>query len=461
MEKYYLWFRKYWLYFLLISYVLFIIYSTVVPFNFVLSWKMFSQRFLKIDWIPFYGKYRLISRADVIANIIFFIPLGILLGLQKILSNYRNFTLREWLVILGLGFSISSAVEFLQLFTIDRHTSLTDILTNSSGTLLGAGIILVIYLKFHLQIKAILQRLFFEKPEMSIAAVLFIFIGLSYSLHFTYQLNIASILNNFQQLTSLRIDATLFFLYFMSSILMYGTLSYFLLSGIYRYFLSELSKSQKFLILLFAFTLPLFLEFYQLLIPIRNHSLFDILAAQGGLLAGGVFFYLQKPWMIGSPRSPGGEKRDYFNHYLHYFEGLLVIYMLYCLLYFNSHLLTFYPDSFGKVWSTPKSISDLQSVYLWRLQLLMHFNKEVFTFLPAGFILSFIRSEWKNKGWQITVFLLLTAVISYYTYQLYLTGVYFLVSLFALLSGLYLGQVFWKIFKFMICKYPVKHENQC
>jgi len=460
MEKYYLWFRKYWLYFLLISYVLFIIYSTAVPFNFVLSWKMFSQRFSHIDWIPFYGKYRLISRTDVIANIIFFIPLGILLGLQKILANYRNYTLREWLVILGLGFSISSTVEFLQLFTLDRHTSISDILTNSSGTLLGAGIILLIYLKFHVPIKAILQRLFFEKPEMSIAAVLFIFIGLSYSLPFTYQLNIASILHNFQQLSSLRIDITLFFLSLMSSILMDGTLSYFLLSGIYRYFLGELSSCQKFLILLVIFTLPLFLEFYQLLIPIRNHSLFDILAAQGGLLAGGVFFYLQKRWMAVSARSSGGEKRDYFNHYLHYFEGLLAVYVVYCLLYFNSHLITFYPDSFGKLWCTPKSKSDLQSVYLWRLQLLVHLNKEVFTFLPAGFILSFIQSEGKSKGWQITVFVLLTALISYYTYQLYLSGVYFFVSLFTLLSGLYLGQVFWKIFKFMICKYPVNHEKQ-
>jgi glycopeptide antibiotics resistance protein len=460
MEKYYLWFRKYWLYFLLVSYVLFIIYSTAVPFNFVLSRRIFSQRFSHIDWIPFYGKHQLIARADVVANIIFFIPLGILLGLQKILSNYRNYTLREWLVILGLGFSISSTVEFLQLFTLDRHTSFTDILTNSCGTLLGAGIILVIYLKFHLQIKAFLQRLFFEKPEMSIAAVLFIFIALSYSLPFTYQLNIASILQNFQQFTSLSIDTNFSFLSLMSSILMYGTLSYFLLSGIYRYFLSELSSWQKFLILLFTFTLPIFLEFYQLLIPIRNHSLSDILAAQGGFLAGGVFFYLQKPWKADFSRLAGGEKSAYFNHYLHYFEGLMVIYLVYCLLYFNSHLLTFYPESFGKVWHTPKSVSDLHSAYLWRLQLLMHLNKEVFTFLPAGFILTFVQTEWKNKGWKISVFLIFMILIVYFIYQLSLADGWFVLSLFTLSSGLYLGQFFWKIFKFMICKYPVEHENR-
>jgi glycopeptide antibiotics resistance protein len=459
MEKYYLWFRKYWLYFLLVSYVLFIVYSTAVPFNFVLSGKIFSRRFSQIDWIPFYGKHQLIARADVVANIIFFVPLGILLGLQKILSNYRNYTFKEWFVILGLGFSISSTVEFLQLFTIDRHTSFTDILTNSTGTLLGAGMILLLYLKFHLQIKAVLQRLFFEKPEMSIAAVLFIFIALSYSLPFTYQLNIASILENFRQLTSQRIGTDFSFLALASSILMYGTLSYFLLSGIYRYFTSELSGSRKILVLLFTFILPIFLELYQLLIPIRNHSLSDILAAQGGLLAGGVFFFLQKPWRVDSPGSAGGRNQTYFNRYLYYFQGLMAVYLVYCLLYFNSHQLTLYPDSFSRVWGTPKSFSGLHSAYLWRLQLLMHFNKEVFTFLPAGFILTFILTEWKKRGWKISLLLIFLVLIVYFIYQLSLADGYFVLSLISLLIGLYLGQIFWKIFKFMVSKYPVENEN--
>ncbi|OGB68237.1 MAG: hypothetical protein A2Y94_15995 [Caldithrix sp. RBG_13_44_9] len=458
MEKYYLWFRKYWLYFLLLSYILFILYSTVLPFNFVLDWKIFSYRFSRIDWIPFWGRHREVARADVVANVIFFIPLGILLGLQKILSNYRNYTAREWFFISGAGFSISSTVEFLQLFTMDRHTSFTDILTNSLGTLLGSGMILVIYLKFHQQIKAILITLFYEKPEMSISAVLLIFIGLSYSVPFTYQLNIASILDNIRQFGSLRFNATLFFLSFLSSVLMYGTMVYFLLNGMYRYFQQDLSRIQKLLILLFCFFVPVLLELYQLLIPVRHHSLSDILAAGGGLLAGIAFFFLQKVWLAGSI-PPAAEEKNYFRHYLHYFEALLVVYLAYCLLYFNSQLSTAYTISSQNVLSTPKPISDLQSVRLWRLQLLMHFNKEVFTFLPAGFILSFVRSEWKNKGWRISVILIFLALITYFIYQRFLADSYFALSLFALSIGLWSGQAFWKIFKFMLSKKSEENEN--
>jgi glycopeptide antibiotics resistance protein len=452
MEKYYLWFRKYWLHFLLVSYVLFILYSTVLPFNFVLDWKIFSSRFSRIDWIPFWGKHREVDRADMVANIIFFIPLGILLGLQKILTNYRNYTAREWLILLGVGFSISSTVEFLQLFTMDRHTSSTDVLANAAGTLLGAGLILVIYLKFHQPIKAILFQLFYQRPEMSISAVLLIFIGLSYSVPFTYELEISSIVDNIRQLGSIRINSSIFLLSLLSSVLMFGTMIYFLLNGMYRYFQQDLSRFQKLLILLLCFSVPVLLELYQLLIPVRHHSVSDIMAAGGGLSAGIAFFFLQKVWLTGSSPPAAADEKNQFRLYLHYFEGLLIVYLAYCLLYFNSQLPTTFAVSSQNVLSTSKPTSDLQSFRLWRIQLLIHFNKEVFTFLPAGFILSFIRSEWKNKGWRISVIFIFLALITYFIYQRFLGDGYFSLSLLALLIGLWLGQAFWKIFKFMMSK---------
>jgi hypothetical protein len=335
---------------------------------------------------------------------------------------------------------------------MERHTSFTDILNNSLGTLLGAGMILVIYLKFHQQIKTILIGLFYGKPEMSISAVLLIFIGLSYSVPFTYQLNIASIRDNVQQFGPIKINSSSFILSFSSSILMYGTMVYFLLTGMYRYFQQDLRRFQKFLIILLCFSVPVLLELYQLLIPVRHHSLSDILAASGGLFAGITFFYLQKLWLAGSIPPAVIQEKCYFRLYLHYFEALLVVYLIYCLFYFISQQSNVFAASIQNVQSTPRSISALQKVTLWRLQLLMHFNKEVFTFLPAGFILSFVQSEWKKKGWRLSVIFIFLALIVYFIYQRFLAGGYFALSLFALSIGLWLGQAFWKIFKFMMSK---------
>ena len=459
MEKYYLWFRKYWLPFLLVSYILFILYSTVLPFYFVLDWKIFSYRFSRIDWIPFWGRIREVSRADVLANIIFFVPLGILLGLQKILTNYRNYNAREWFIIFGVGFSISASVEFLQLFTLDRHTSSTDILANSCGTLLGAGSILLVYLRFHLQIKNILIRLFYGKPELSIAAVLLIFIALSYSVPFTFQLNIASVLENFRQLQSFRMNSAVFLHSSFNSILMYGSMIYFLLNGLYRYFPEAISGFRKILILLGGFSVPVILELYQLLIPVRHHSASDILATCSGLMIGMIFFFLQNAWQVSLEKSVTGKESDYFRYYLHYFEFLLPVYLVYCLIYFNSQLSAVFSTSFQNLWTTPKSISELPNIRLWRLQLLMHFNKEVFTFLPAGFILSFVQSEWKNRSWRILVISIFGALIVYFFYQRSVADGYFALSLLALSFGLWSGQACWKIFKFMMGKSQAENEN--
>ncbi|MCK4894066.1 MAG: VanZ family protein, partial [Calditrichia bacterium] len=153
MEKYYRLLREHWLNLLIISYIFFVVYSTIVPFNFITGFEIFSQRLSRIDWVPLKRNQGFIARSDVVANVLFFMPLGILLSLRKILKYYRNFSLMDWFQIFITGFSVSLIVEFLQLFTFDRHTSVTDLLTNTLGNLLGAFLMLAIYLKFHAEIK--------------------------------------------------------------------------------------------------------------------------------------------------------------------------------------------------------------------------------------------------------------------------------------------------------------------
>lgn len=453
MEKYYYWFRKEWLNVLIVSYILFIIYTTVVPFNFVFNWPLLSHRLSRIDWIPFVGRNRVIDRSDMVANIIFFVPLGILLGLKKILSYYRCYTRKEWLSILGVGGGISATVEFLQLFTMDRHTSLTDIITNSCGTLVGAALILFIYLKFHQRIKMILMELFFGKPEMSLAAVLSIFIFLSYSVPFTYEISISSVSESVRQFQSSSFRSSLFLLSGLSSMLMYGTMFYFLLSSLHRYFRDAISARQKFYVSLAVFAFPVLLEFYQFILPIRGHSYYDILAAWVGLLSGMAFFIIQKYGLLTTNLQLSyNTNSEYLKKYASYFNYLLLIYLVYGIAYFQS--LTWLVEL-----QLPVSSNEIYHVRYWRLQLFMHFNKEVFTFLPTGFILTFIYSEWKSKIWKILAYIILLILIIYYLFQLFRVNQYLLLNVFALSLGVWLGHFFWKIFKFLIIQYALHNEK--
>jgi len=61
-----------------------------------------------------------LNRSDIVANIIFFAPLGVLLALKVILREYRNLKIIEWIRIILTGALISTGVEVLQIFTFDQ-----------------------------------------------------------------------------------------------------------------------------------------------------------------------------------------------------------------------------------------------------------------------------------------------------------------------------------------------------
>jgi len=74
-------------------------------------------------------------RADVIANIIGFMPFGF------VLCGFFGMALPRGQAILVstlVGGSLSLFVEFLQYYIPQRDSSLTDVMSNTTGTLLGA-----------------------------------------------------------------------------------------------------------------------------------------------------------------------------------------------------------------------------------------------------------------------------------------------------------------------------------
>ncbi len=119
---------------LLVLWGLFILYGTTIPFDFSASSAQVAAKLQKVLEQP----WQTASRMDMVSNILLFLPWGFLLSVW--LAD-RGTGYAVSLIVASLtGMALSGFVEFLQLFTPTRITSLIDVATNLSGSLTGAVI---------------------------------------------------------------------------------------------------------------------------------------------------------------------------------------------------------------------------------------------------------------------------------------------------------------------------------
>ena len=117
------------------AYAFFVVYGTLLPFQFISERALLHDRWNYINWNPFVlvtGEATPI--ADVVSNIAFFIPLGFI-GVHG--QRRRSLWTAVGRCVLA-GFVLSVAVEVLQYFTPSRNPSTSDVLTNTIGAFLGA-----------------------------------------------------------------------------------------------------------------------------------------------------------------------------------------------------------------------------------------------------------------------------------------------------------------------------------
>lgn len=84
-------------------------------------------------WAP-----TLVSIPDVTVNVLLYVAFGAL-GAVAIRDSYRRHWLRLVVRLMVLAAVFSAANEALQLYTIDRVASLTDIVSAVTGTAMGAA----------------------------------------------------------------------------------------------------------------------------------------------------------------------------------------------------------------------------------------------------------------------------------------------------------------------------------
>jgi len=122
-----------------ILYTIYIAYGTLLPFDFSFSPEMIREGLGNIEWIGQYGRHFYSSKnVDVIANFIFFIPLGLIIyNIRYAMGNIRKPFL-SILIATVLGLLLSTSIELLQLLIEARRTSYIDMISNSLGCFTGA-----------------------------------------------------------------------------------------------------------------------------------------------------------------------------------------------------------------------------------------------------------------------------------------------------------------------------------
>jgi glycopeptide antibiotics resistance protein len=131
---------------------------------------MLKSSMEKIEWfehshIFFYP----VQNVDALVNILFFVPLGI------IIFNIRNAYGKRWNILIDLilaiiaGLLLSSVIEFLQLLLQERRTSVVDLLRNIIGSLTG---VLLIHLLRRLFSAATFYKLTYFYKKIPIALLL-------------------------------------------------------------------------------------------------------------------------------------------------------------------------------------------------------------------------------------------------------------------------------------------------
>jgi glycopeptide antibiotics resistance protein len=117
---------------LLVLWGLFIVYATMLPFDFSATSEHIVKTLGRLWKRPLRGG----SWNDVYSNVALFIPWGLLLSVWQVRRGRGYITVM--IMALLSGALLSGSVEFFQMFAPTRTTSVIDLITNTFGSCVGA-----------------------------------------------------------------------------------------------------------------------------------------------------------------------------------------------------------------------------------------------------------------------------------------------------------------------------------
>jgi glycopeptide antibiotics resistance protein len=154
--------------YLFISYILFALYNTLLPFDFSFDPVSLREKIRILKWTPYFTHEGRVSLIDIAGNIILFIPFGFLLFMYLRYKKVRYPVL--WCVLFGA--ILSFKIEFFQLFISRRNTAPHDIINNTFGSLVGSLVAAIYSKRISHRSKKLFYDLLNNKPFFLIVCII-------------------------------------------------------------------------------------------------------------------------------------------------------------------------------------------------------------------------------------------------------------------------------------------------
>ncbi|RMH83349.1 MAG: hypothetical protein D6681_16915, partial [Calditrichaeota bacterium] len=213
-----------------------------------------------------------------------------------------RFGLWDWLVVVLPGLGLSLLVEFLQNFTYNRISTMSDTFNNFLGTAIGAVVIDRIYLQFGNHVKRFLETLFSRKPEMIMAAMLLCLIGLVTLAPYNFEVSVEKLVDRLQAfLGNPFATGPEFPAEAMLTVLLYAAFSYYFIRGVWLYFPGGRRPGILIGVVAFCALTALALELSQFTLRDRRRSLLDPLLAWWGIAVGAAIALAQMKRLASRP----------------------------------------------------------------------------------------------------------------------------------------------------------------
>ena len=188
--------------FLWIVFAIFVVYGTTIPFHFAESTAEIRANLARLSPNPSLSPEsgRRVSIPDTVQNVMLFLPFG-LLGFLTLQPRLRSAFL-ALVVTTIFGGLLSGGVEALQLITVDRVSSTSDVLTNTAGAFCGALAAYVLHGAFARGAAQAAARRLNTGPAFQTALVAAVVVTLSAWEPFNFTLDVSTVVGKVRALAT-------------------------------------------------------------------------------------------------------------------------------------------------------------------------------------------------------------------------------------------------------------------
>jgi glycopeptide antibiotics resistance protein len=423
------------------AYTLYMIYGTTLPFRFTLSRSVILEQLEKLISLQYYSSLPSSTiQIDGLSNILFFIPFGLFFFNAAAHRKDHDYSQKTFRNIIISGALLSTSVELLQIFTVNRSPSLLDILTNTVGTYLGVLIGYVMVQKGYREKLNLLFERISGNPDLFLISTYLLYLFLAALAPFNLNLSPFRIYWSLSRITEFE------FMLHSNPSKIFGILYVFAPAGyIFARTLRRYNKGsylfQTFTTIVIGFSLCFIVELIQLFVSSWYFSWPDIYMGWIGVLYGLFSYQLLHRKLYGRHMPDPWRSSEYGPPLYYFFLANYIVFLFYKFLY---------PFDFAT-----EELARKLSFFLFDLNsyipsknmfdLVVILMKNVVLFVPAGVII--FENQQRSHGFWINL-LMIFLILAAKSMQLINTHQRpLLYDFFGMGSGIAIGFLFWAEFK--------------